>query len=107
MSAARIRELNDAFRASFLGGEVLLTPGVTALPPLVQAALLDGVRAFTAFTADNDPHAEHDFGALEVAGGRYFWKIDYYDLELAYGSPDPANPAVTRRVLTIMCADEY
>ncbi|WP_018391346.1 DUF3768 domain-containing protein [Ancylobacter sp. FA202] len=107
MSAARIRELNDAFRASFVGGRIMLTAGVDALAVPEKAQLLEGVRGFTAFDKDNDPHHEHDFGALEVAGVRYFWKIDYYDLALTYGSPDPADVAVTTRVLTIMRADEY
>jgi len=32
------------------------------------------VRAFDAFTNDNDPHGEHDFGAIDEGGVRCFWK---------------------------------
>jgi hypothetical protein len=65
------------------------------------------VRTFADFSPDNDPHGEHDFGAIEQDGVRYFWKIDAYDRWMQFGSPDPADPSVTTRVLTIMRADEY
>jgi hypothetical protein len=55
----------------------------------------------------NPNHGEHDFGAVDEAGVRYFWKIEYYDRATEFGSPDPADPAVSTRVLTIMRADEY
>ena len=48
-----------------------------------------------------------DFGSLELDGKQLFWKIDCYDNKLKWGSPDPSDPAVTRRVLTILLADEY
>jgi hypothetical protein len=35
------------------------------------------------------------------------WKIDYYDRSRRYHSPDPADPKLTVRVLTVMRADEY
>ncbi|MCJ2100030.1 DUF3768 domain-containing protein [Methylobacterium sp. E-046] len=104
---ARMRALNDAFRRSFAGGQVVETPGVVELPESDRIALLLAVRRFSTFDADNDPHGEHDFGTVEVGGERFFWKIDAYDRALLGGSPDPADPAVTTRVLTIMCADEY
>jgi len=103
----RIRELNDAFRRTFVGGAVMITAGIEAMPLDQRRALLQKVRTFEAFGEDNDPHAEHDFGAVDEGVERYFWKIDYYDRSMEHGSPDPADPAVTTRVLTIMRADEY
>ena len=103
----RIRELNDAFRATFNQGQVFLSAEVGGLPLPQQMALLNRVRTFADFSEDNDPYGEHDFGAFEHAGDRYFWKIDYYDRQMEHGSEDPADPAQTTRVLTIMRADEY
>ena len=101
-TAERIRALNDAFRHTFVGGAVMITAGVEAIPPDQRRSLLAKVRAPDAFTDDNDPHGEHDFGAIDENGVRCFWKIDYYGRATEMGSPDPADPAVTTRVLTIM-----
>lgn len=102
-----IAALNDALRRTGRGGRVVMTAGVAALPETTRAAILAAVRGFAAFGSDNDPHGEHDFGAVEVGGVRCFWKIDCYDRDLRFGSPDPADPAVTVRVLTVMLAEEY
>ena len=59
------------------------------------------------FTPDNDPYGEHDFGSLTVARHKAFFKIDYYDQNLDFGSENPADASVTQRVLTIMLAEEY
>jgi Protein of unknown function (DUF3768) len=103
----RIRVLNDNFRSTFIGGRILLTAGVSELPIDVKAQALLIVKTFSAFDPDNDPHGEHDFGSFEVAGERFFWKIDYYDCDCRGGSEDPTDPDVTTRVLTIMFAEEY
>lgn len=101
-----IARLNDAFRKSFIGGRVFLTRGVATLDPASQAHLITAVK--TAPTdIENDPWGEHDFGALDHQRVRYFWKIDYYALASETLSPDPSDAAVTRRVLTVMRADEY
>lgn len=108
ITTEKIRRLNDCFRRSMaFGGTVLLTPGVSCLAPERLAELLQAVRSFGAFTPDNDPHGEHDFGAIELVPTTYFFKIDYYDLSKTAGSPDPADLSVTHRVLTVMRADEY
>ena len=103
----RIRALNDLFRSTLHGGQVVVTAGVQALEPLDLATLIERVRSFSDFTKDNDPHGEHDFGALEQDDRRFFWKIDYYDQHCEAGSEDPTDPAKTCRVLTLMLAEEY
>jgi Protein of unknown function (DUF3768) len=102
-----IRRLNDGLRRTAQGGRLVMTAGVAALPEDHVSAILRAVATFDAFNADNDPHGEHDCACLSVAGHEVIWKIDYYDRELNWHSPDPADPAVTTRVLTIMLAEEY
>jgi len=104
---ARIRELNDLFRRSFVGGRIVFTSGVRALGVAKVAALLQRLRTFNEFSPDNDPYGEHDFGAFNEAGQRFFWKIDYFCPLLQHGSEDPADPSKTCRVLTLMLAHEY
>ena len=104
---ATIRDLNDRFRRSFVGGAVMLTASIIALGADKQALIIAAVRAFEAFTSDDDPYGEHDFGSLEVVGESIFFKIDYFDLTRAMHSADAANPTVTERVLTIMLASDY
>jgi hypothetical protein len=105
----KIAHLNDKARKGFLPGstKVLLTPLVTALPEPLLLHLQDAVSQFDAFTEDNDPYRERDFGAVEIEGERYFWKIDYYDRSLRFGAEDPSNISETVRVMTLMHASEY
>lgn len=105
----RVRELNDAFRKSLDPnlGIVVITFGVGALPSDVRAMAIRKMATFAAFNADNDSHDEHDFGDFELAGQRFFFKMDYCDPSLKFGSDDPAHPAKTTRVLTLMLAEEY
>ena len=104
---AGIRQLNDEFRTTGMGGLVMMTQGIQQLGVMRHAEIVQAIRSFDAFNEDNDPHGEHDFGAIDAAGQRLFWKIDYYDRDLEMGSPDPSNPAVTCRVMTILVANEY
>lgn len=99
---------NDLLRSTFLTGRVVMTEGIRALPNASREEALSRVRSFDAFTPDNDPYGEHDFGSFDLPdAGRVFWKIDYYDRTMTRGSDDPANPAVTTRVLTVMLAEEW
>ena len=107
----RTRGLNDAMRkagpATASVDRWVITQGVLGLGIEEVAKAVEEVKAFEAFTSDNDPYGEHDFGAFDVAGQRLFWKIDYYNLLLDGGSPDPTDSSVTLRVLTVMLGSEY
>ena len=104
----RICLLNDAMRTGkSKDGTIVITAGIQALGPDFVTEARKAVAAFDDFNADNDPHGEHDFGALTVSGEKLFFKLDYYDLDMSVHSPDAADPSVTKRVLTIMLASEY
>ena len=107
VKSAHIRVLNDRFRQTGIGGTILHTNGVHALGQEFMSDLVSAIIAFDDFDRDNDPYGEHDFGVLNVQDNRIFWKIDYYGLDMVSGSPDPADPKITNRVLTIMLASEY
>jgi hypothetical protein len=99
--------LNDELRQHLLGGAAVMTPGIAALGADAVSRLIQTIATFDDFCTANDPHGEHDFGAFDFDGTPVIFKIDYYDKELQFQSPDPANAAVTERVITLMLAEEY
>ena len=114
-TTSKIAELNDRFRkatgssdpAGISLGKKVMTSGIQTVGLLATVEIAERVAAFDSFTEDNDPHGEHDFGSFDYEGRGIFWKIDYYDRDMELMSPDPADPSVTTRVLTVMLADEY
>ena len=103
----QIRNLNDELRQNFIGGRAVITPGVAALGQAAVARIVKTIAVFDDFCQANDPYGEHDFGAFEAEGHTIFFKVDYFNSTLTHHSPDPADPAVTERVLTIMLAEDY
>jgi hypothetical protein len=104
---ARIRALNDELRQHLAGGIAVMTLGVAALGQVAIDRIVKTIAVFDDFCNANDPYEEHDFGSFEADGHMIMFKIDYYDKTLTYHSPDPADPSVTERVITIMLAEEY
>ena len=105
-NAIKIARLNDELRTTFNSGSVYMTAGIVALAEAIRLRVFAEVCRFHDFNADNDPYREHDCGLVEVDGVSVIWKIDYYDPTLSVHSDDPADASVTRRVLTIMLAEE-
>ena len=104
-SVTKIRQMNDHARCNFADCQIVLTRAVQKLESL--DCLFTQIQQFDVFTQANDPYGEHDFGAVQHLDQTVFWKIDYYDLDMTMHSPDPSDPNVTARVLTIMLGEEY
>jgi hypothetical protein len=103
----QIRALNDQLRRDLSGVAAVITPGVAALGQEAVDRIVQTIAVFDDFCQANDPHQEHDFGSFDADGHTIFFKIDYYDKALSMHSPDPADPSVTERVITVMLAEEY
>ena len=108
----RIAELNDTFRQAIgthnQSGQVFKTPGICELAIADQLEIFKLVRTFNNFTQETDnSFGQHDFGRLTYKDHLIYWKIDYCDLNGEVGSPDPADPEMTRRVMTIMLSHEW
>ena len=102
-----IATINDNFRRSFIGGEVLLSAGIAAMSSEDKANIVSLVQNFDNFNENNDPYGEHDFLSFDYKGDKILAKIDYYDLNNKYHSEDPSNPDITNRILTIMKVFEW
>jgi hypothetical protein len=107
MRRAEIARLNDHLRRTGENGWTLLSAGIAALPIATKDAVIRAVRLFAAFTPENDPYGEHDCASVSVGGHRIIWKIDYHCNGRGAVDHDPVDPSTTKRVMTIMLAEEY
>ncbi len=103
----RIRTLNDKLRRDLTRGTVVMTPGVAALGAEAVHRLVQTIATFDDFCRANDPNSEHDLGVFDFDGNSIMFKIDYHDQSFNFHSPDPGDAAVTKRVMTLMLAEEY
>ena len=102
-----IRELNDSFRTSFIGGKVMLTLGIRAKSDIEQTEILERVINFNDFNKNNDVYGEHDYLSFDYKGEKIIAKIDYYSPDMKYGSEDPSDPSKCARTLTIMLDSDW
>lgn len=97
-----IAQLNDHLRKTLEGGTIVITRNVRGLEGFNALKLATALADYDRFDADNDPHGERDMGDFALFNTDLYFKIDYYDLDLKFGSDDPANGSSTHRVITIM-----
>ena len=102
-----IRKLNDETRSTFTNVQIMLTLGIRSKSEEEMTEILEKVVNFNDFNKNNDPYLEHDMGRFDHNGEKIIWKIDYYDKNMQYHSPDPSDSTKTVRVMTIMTANEY
>lgn len=102
LRAEIIAQLNDQLRKSCEGGTVVITRNVRSLDGFNARELVTALANYDGFDEDNDPHGERDMGDFELFNTALYFKIDYYDLDLKFGSEDPADTNITHRVITIM-----
>ena len=112
----KVADLNDQLRKDMFTGNMLkkhnlknkivLTPGIAGLNLIDKEKVFASVKYFGNFTKNNNPWGEKDFGSFNFKKETFNWKIDYYDNDMKYHSPDKTDPNKTVRVLTIMKAEE-
>jgi hypothetical protein len=119
LQSRHIAKLNDEFRKDWSKGKVIFTTGVESmlskymkesrvkLKVTPVTTLYNIIREFNNFDEGNDPYYERDFGKITFNNNSLYFKIDYYDKSLKYGSQDPADGTLTKRVMTIMLIEEY
>jgi len=112
----KVADLNDQLRKDMFTGNMLkkenlknkivLTPGIAGLNLIDKEKIFFSVKYYGNFTKNNNPWGEKNFGSFNFKKETFNWKIDYYDNDMKYHSPDKSDPDKTVRVLTIMKAEE-
>lgn len=79
-----------------------LSNGTLASEAVAQALLLQELRRYR--FAEDCP--ERDRGSFTIDNTEVYFRIDYHDATLEWGSEDPANASLTIRVLTLMLRED-
>jgi hypothetical protein len=105
----KIQQLNDRLRKTLPRTQdmILILGDLRNEDYPIQMRAYQLARAFDAFTEENDPHGEHDCASFQMHNERVMFKIDYLDQNLKFHSPDPADPDITRRVMSLFYARDY
>jgi Protein of unknown function (DUF3768) len=72
------------------------------LTPAFAVVALHAMSRYSKF----DPESEHDWGVFIFAGYAFVWQIEYRGRDGVGSSPDPADPEITCRVLTLYIIED-
>lgn len=90
--AAQNNQFRQTLETGPIPGSAMLTAGISRLEEAQRHAIVQAVMTFDVFSENNDPYGEHDFGSIDYQNvDRIFWKIDYYEPSLQYGSEDSVS----------------
>ena len=103
----RMQNLNDMLRIFHKNGEIVYSSGMSIFSNYDLFQIMRTISFYDDFNKDNNPYGEKDFGIVNFKNYKIIWKIDYYDNELKYHSSAPYDSNQTKRVMTVMLADEY
>jgi hypothetical protein len=98
----KVVALNDQLRTTFKGGRVQMTRSVYHLDDRLRGRALSVLARYNKF----DPASEHDCGVFIFAGFAFEWRIEYRGKDGVGQSPDPADPDMTMRVLTLYVTED-
>lgn len=105
-----IARLNDRCRQGFdRTARIVITRtclatfsnGTVASEAIAQARILAALRRYSFAGCP-----ERDRGSFAVDDVEIFFRIDYYDTALEWGSEDPSDASITTRVLTLMLRED-
>ena len=95
---------NDFFRKDFKQEKIVFSEGVNNSAD--RNAIIEACKNFSSFHEEDDTNNEHAFGAFDIQGVTYYFKIEYWDKEFEF-TADPYETSIFNRILTLMKADEY
>ncbi len=105
----QIAKLNDDLRINghVRNGRVIAVGSLVQADETLRNKVVAVMREFKDFNDDNDPYGEHDFGAFEVDGEQFMFKIDYFALDEETASEHPEDQASTMRICSVFFARDY
>lgn len=94
-----IRQLNNKFRSTFIGGKVIETISIRTLSSKPKLDIINRIKCYSDFS--KSPDDDYSYGSFIYDRYQIFFKIDYWDVSGRHFSDAPWDEMKTNRVMTI------